>query len=159
MRSASEIAVEHPLGDLLHVPALEQARSVSLPLHDVEGGRHAGPPQGVVQQEALLEREIRNPAVESDSEGKASLISRHQQLTGSKRMADKVAAWLKANPIEWYKYADPANPEYLDTQAMVLLARGKREEASRAILGALALAPYDDGIRADAERILGRPPR
>ncbi len=51
---------------------------------------------------------------------------------------------------------EPANAQFLDTQAMVLLARGKREEAARAVERARALAPDDEGIRADAEKILGK---
>ena len=58
-------------------------------------------------QEALLKRELDNPAIVADNQGHSTLAARYNQLVGSRQLAAKVKAWIKAFPLDWYDLAEP----------------------------------------------------
>lgn len=55
----------------------------------------------------LLQRELENPAVKADEEGRASLRTRLARINGTETRPPQVAQWIKSVSLSWYDYAEP----------------------------------------------------
>lgn len=55
----------------------------------------------------LLQRELDNPAVAADGQGRASLRDRLSRLSGPVSRPPQVAKWVRSADLNWYDYAEP----------------------------------------------------
>lgn len=86
-------------------PALDERRALTVELlAKVYRARHLGE-----EERALLQRELTNPHIMADANARGVLKARLENLGGSLKLAAHVGEWLRANPIPWYDYAEPAS--------------------------------------------------
>ena len=93
------------LESLLADPASADRRAYNVELlANLYRARHLGE-----EERALLQRELANPHIIADANAKTELSDRFEKLGGSLRLAAHVGDWLRANPLPWYDYAEPAS--------------------------------------------------
>lgn len=57
----------------------------------------------------LLQRELNNPSIAADEQGRASLRARFAQISGSAVRPPEVAKWIRSAALNWYDHAEPTN--------------------------------------------------
>ncbi len=55
----------------------------------------------------LLQRELENPAVKADEDGRASLRIKLARINGTETRPPQVAQWIKSVSLGWYDFAEP----------------------------------------------------
>ena len=95
--------------------------------------------------ELLLKRELENPLVVADTNGRAALAKRYEQSAVTREFAAKVDAWVQSVSLAWYVYAEPnslEDPRLRDLESTLKFPENSFQGAEKVKL--LLLAARDD---------------